>query len=131
MKFVVTDVKHPLASATKVAEAGNRMVLQDKDSYIENLRTGERIALRRADGVYKMDVVYDNGEVGMITLDSGAAVNVWPSDLQKHVKLLDGDGHRLRAANGTPIANYGNKVIGFRAKKAEGGSIVAGFNRQV
>ena len=77
-----------------------------------------------------MNVVFDNGETGFITLDFGAAVNVWPKELQTQVH-----GQRLRAANGTAIANYGNKAIGLRAKKADDSYTVvgkeAGFTRRV
>ena len=133
--FVVTDVRHPLASATKVTEAGNRIVMEEGNSFIENIQTGEKIELVKSDGVFKMNVVFDNGETGYITLDSGAAVNVWPKELQTQVQMTAPSGQRLRAANGTAIANYGNKAIGFRAKKADDSySVVgkkAGFTRRV
>ena len=79
--------------------------------------------------------MFDNGETGFITLDSGAAVNVWPKELQTQVQMTAPSGQRLRAASGTAIANYGNKAIGFRAKKADDSYAVvgekAGFIRRV
>ena len=119
MNFCVTDVHHPLASATKVVEAGNRVVLEEGNSYIENIKTNERMALRKSMGVYKMDVVYEDGEVGSITLDSGAGISVWPKDLQKQVKMGKKTDHKLRAANGTEIKNFGSKEIRFQARKPE------------
>jgi hypothetical protein len=53
--------------------------------------------------------------MGKITLDSGAGVSVWPQKLKKNLKMLPKDDSlRMIAANGTPIQNYGKKVIKFK-----------------
>ena len=115
MTFHVADVKKPLASAAKVVEAGNRVVLDPNGCYIESLATGEKIALRKERGVFVIDVRYESGEEGTITLDSGAGVSVWPKDLQPSVKMLPRkEGLRMIAANGTVIDNIGQKIIRFQ-----------------
>ena len=117
MRFNVAKVQKPLASAAKVVEAGNKISMGPNpgDNYIENAATGERIGLRVERGTYVFDVEYTDGEVGVITLDSGAGVNVWPEDVQKNVPMLPRDPRlRMTAANGSEIQNLGTKVIKFR-----------------
>ena len=54
-----TEVKKPLAAASKIASKGNRIILDDEesDSYIENKKTGTRIPLTIENGVYMMEMV--------------------------------------------------------------------------
>ena len=54
-----TDIRKPLAVASKIAAKGNRIVLDDaeSDSYIENKKTGTRIPLTIENGVYMMEMV--------------------------------------------------------------------------
>ena len=53
-----TKVKKPLAAASKIAEKGNRIVLDDADSesYIENKASGVRIPLKLVNGIYMMEM---------------------------------------------------------------------------
>jgi hypothetical protein len=116
MKFNVAKVKKPLASAAKVVEAGNRISMgpNPNDNFIENTITGEKIGLRVEGGTYVFDVEFQNGEPGTITLDSGAGVNVWPSELQAQVPMQPKDPRlRMTAANGSSIENLGTKIIHF------------------
>ena len=72
----VGPVKKPLAFAVKVAEAGNATVLNAKGGYIQSEATGERMLVSREHGTFVMYVEYENGDIGVITLDSGAGVSV-------------------------------------------------------
>ena len=58
MRFRATDVAKPLASATKVTEKGNRIVLDEIGcaSYIENKKTGANIPLTIENGQYMMEI---------------------------------------------------------------------------
>ena len=56
MKFHVTDTTKPLASAMAVVKMGNKVVLDDGGSYIENEATGERIELKEAGGTYMFEI---------------------------------------------------------------------------
>ncbi len=56
MKFHVTDTTKPLASAMAVVKMGNRVVLDDELSYIENKATGERVLLKESGGTYVFEV---------------------------------------------------------------------------
>jgi hypothetical protein len=117
MKFNVASVKKPLASAVKVVEAGNRISMGPRpgDNFIENLVTGEKLAIRVDRGTYVFDVEFANGEDGTITLDSGAGVNVWPQEMLPELPLMAKEpGLRMTAANGTSIANLGTKLVQFR-----------------
>jgi hypothetical protein len=94
--------------------------LENRDSYIENLATGERMKVVVKDETFVFDVTYENDEQGTITLDSGAGVNVWPKS--SHVpgrNLPKKEGLRMCAANGSEILNLGRKVISFRGRTAE------------
>ena len=54
-----TDVKKPLAAASKITAKGNRIVLDDgeSDSYIGNKKTGTRIPFTIENGVYIMEMI--------------------------------------------------------------------------
>ena len=54
-----TKVQKPLAAASKIAEKGNRIVLDDVDSesYILNKASGKKIPLTIANGVYMMQML--------------------------------------------------------------------------
>ena len=118
MKFHVAKVQRPLASAAKVVEAGNRIIMEKGGSFIENVATGERMKVRVERGTYVFDVKYNNGEHGSITLDSGEGVNVWPEDMLKDIPLRPPEpGLKMTAANGTEIPNLGCKVVEFVASE--------------
>ena len=85
MTFNVAGVCKPLASAAKVVEAGNRIIMDPQGSYIENVKTGERMRLRKKKGVFVFDVKYQDGDSGEITLDSGAGVSVWPKGHKQNI----------------------------------------------
>ena len=96
---------------------GNRISMGPipSENYIDNANTGEQIELRIEGGTYVFDVEFDDGSRGTITLDSGAGVNVWPSELQEHVPMQPKDPRlRMTAANGSSIENLGTKVIHFK-----------------
>ena len=109
-----------------MVEAGNRIQMgpRPEDNYIQNLATGEKIAIRVERGTYVFDVEYKDGSEGTITLDSGAGVNVWPEELLPNVPMMAKDPSlRMTAANGTRIENLGTKVVEFRG-------VEPGFTRQ-
>ena len=112
----MADVQRPLASASKVASKGNRIVMDDNGSFIQSIATGEKIALWAERGVYVFDAKYEDGATGAVALDSGAGVNVWPQDSWNDAKMeLKVAGLKMVAANGAEIANMGQKVIQFNA----------------
>ena len=120
LNFHVANAKTALASAVAVVKAGNRVVLDTADcSFIENNETGERMVVRIGhSNTFVIDVQYENGESGLITLDPGAAVSVWPKALQPGVPSRPKKtGIKMIAANGTEIANLGQKLIKFRGIK--------------
>lgn len=76
----VADVKKPLASAAKIAKAGNTIVLELGGSYVME-KNGERAQARMQDEAFVFDRQYKCGQVGTTTLHSVAGVQVWPKDL--------------------------------------------------
>ena len=126
--FNEAGVTKPLASAAKVVEAGNRVVLSPEASYIENVQTGEKVNLRREKGVFVFDVQFQDGDVGTITLDSGAGVSVWPKGWKPNFKTEPKKtGLKMIAANGTEIENVGQKRVLF--KTATDQSVFSGRSR--
>ena len=76
MRYRVTD-----ASVKKMTQNGNRVIFDEDRSFIQNKRTGQEMNLISENGVYKLDVVFMNGdkaERGNIVIDSGAADNAMP-----------------------------------------------------
>ena len=115
MTFNVANVAKPLAAAGKIVEAGNRVVLDAKGSYVEHVATGERMKLRKEKGVYVFDVVFEDDDQASITLDSGAGVNVWPKEMKKQIKMEPKqEGLKMIAANGTVIEHVCTKKIRFQ-----------------
>ena len=118
IRFNVANVAKPLASAVKVADAGNLIMMHPDETkcYIQNLESGERMKMRKERGTFVFDVIFeDTKEAGTVTLDSGAGVSVWPIKRAKEGKLLPKKkGLKMIAANGTEIRNEGQKVIKFR-----------------
>ena len=56
----MADVNKGLRSVRKIVAAGNRVVF-DKDSYIEDKQTGERMRLTEAQGMYMLKMWVKNG----------------------------------------------------------------------
>ena len=63
MDFHVTDTTKPLAAAMAITRMGNRVVLEEGQgkSYIENLKTGDRVILKKSNGTYVFDANCMNG----------------------------------------------------------------------
>ena len=57
----MTDATKALAAASAIIEAGNDIVLSKRKggSYIENLKTKERVYLRKKGGTYVFDVEWE------------------------------------------------------------------------
>ena len=59
MTFQVCDLTRPLASVSKIVEAGHSVVFNPVDdprgSYIQNLNSGGKMWLTAKDGVYVME----------------------------------------------------------------------------
>ena len=122
LEFCEADVRKPLVSAVRVAKAGNGMWLDAHGGYVVNLATEERMEVRVENGVYVMDVQYDDETVDVFTLDSGAGCNVWPKGRRagKSSELLPKKaGVGMVAANNTPIGYYGQRRVRFRGVRAD------------
>ena len=53
--FQIVKVKRILLSARRMAKGGNRTILDEKNPYVENTATKERIQLRMEGSLYVMD----------------------------------------------------------------------------
>ena len=56
MRIAVADVSKVLASVSKICECGSRVVFDEAGSYIEDNESGEKIPIRKRNGVYVMDM---------------------------------------------------------------------------
>ena len=126
MRFHEADCRKLLASAVKVARAGNRVVMEDDGGFIENKKTGETMLMYIKDETYVYDVQLDDDAIVTVTMDSGAGCSVWPKGLTAGQSKLEPPkpGMRMSAANGTEIKNYGQRCVRFRGIDA------TGFTRQ-
>ena len=88
IEFNVAEVGKPLASAARMVKSGNRVVLDQDSSFIENKSTGERMEVRVKDETFVFNVELTNGESEVITLDSGAGVHVWPRGRCEDVPMM-------------------------------------------
>ena len=128
IEFNVAEVRKPLASAGMMVKSGNRVVLDQDGTFIENKSTGERMEVMVKDETFVFDVELTNGESEVITLDSGAGVPVWPRGRCEDVTMMPmKEGLRMCAANGTPITNLGRKLIKFRSTCGRGTGKDVGF----
>ena len=61
MSFHVTDSTKPLAAAMAIVKMGNRIVMEEGPgrSYIENLKTGDRVLLRESGGTFVFDIDWE------------------------------------------------------------------------
>ena len=117
IKCHVTDATQYLASVAKMTNQGNRVIFDSDRSFIQSKKTGMEMDLIFEHGVYKLDVVFMNGETaerGRIVIDSGAADNVMPNDKLSEVQLMPKEqGVNFTSANGKPMANHGQKDVQF------------------
>ena len=82
------------------------------------MTAGEKIKLRVDRGVYVFDVKFSEGDRGVVALDSGVGVSVWPKDWKNEAKMEEKKpGLKMAATNGTTIENLGQKVVQFKVIK--------------
>jgi hypothetical protein len=60
MKFQVAGVTKALGSVKKICEAGNRVVFEDGNSYIEDKKSGTRTKIKEENGRYVMELFIGN-----------------------------------------------------------------------
>ena len=115
LQFQVTDVNKPLVSVKRIVEKGNVVHFgpEDKDNYIENRETKDRIELKpNGRGSYLMDVNFVGGERTLITVDSGAEENVCPWSWGEQFETRDPKVKRdFRNASGGAITHYGERRV--------------------
>ena len=60
MEFQVSDVRRPLAAVWRIAEKGNLVQFgpTDTECFIQNIKTGDKVGLKRKGGSYVMGVEY-------------------------------------------------------------------------
>ena len=109
--FTAADAAKPLSSAPNVCEAGNRIVIDPEpgQSFIENILIDDCMGLKMDKGTYVFAVNYlDDGEMGNITLDSGAGVSDWPREIKQELETLPTKaGLNMITAKCTEIKNFG------------------------
>ncbi len=56
MTCQVCDVKGPLGSVRRICQAGNRVIFDDNQSFIENKATGIKTPITQENGMYYLNV---------------------------------------------------------------------------
>ena len=113
-------VRKPLASAARIVKSGNRVVLDQDGSFIENKGTGERMEVRVKDGTFVFEVELTNGELEVTTLDSGAGAGVATGPMRGRPHDAEEGGSPHVCHQRDPIKNLGPKLIQFRGIVGEG-----------
>ena len=85
MQFSVAEVHKPLMSAAQVANKGHRIVLEaaDKESYVEDVVTGERMRLYQHEGVYVQRLKVVDGQDAGFGGQAGRQVGRKPRACEK------------------------------------------------
>ena len=121
MGFEVCDVQRALAAVSRITAKGNRVAFgpETEDNFIENVKTGQKIQMRKKGGAYVVDVaLVGSGQKTEITIDSAAEESVCPEDWAKEfetTKLQVGEEMTLVSANGGTINHYGKRKVIFEA----------------
>ena len=118
MTFHLTDARRMLASVARVTEARNDVHFAEGEgnSFVHNRKTGRRIRLRKEGNVYVMHVrikIGEKWEKRTIVMDSGAVENVMPRGWFDHIPTQRAQAGVQFGADGTPLGNYGRKLIQF------------------
>ena len=115
LRFQVADVRKPLISVHRISELLNftRFGPGEKDNYIENAKTGDKMLLhKKGVGSYVLKVRFVGGSETEIVVDSGAEENVCPlwwgkkfglSDPARWLNLVDASGNRIK--------HHGSRVV--------------------
>ena len=56
MNFRVAEVTKPLMSVKSIVDRGNKVVFEREGSYIQNEKSGEKVNLIQANGVYVLEI---------------------------------------------------------------------------
>ena len=51
-----TATEEPPFAVGRIADAGNRVMLDQNGGYIENIKTGSKTKIERRNGTYKLDI---------------------------------------------------------------------------
>ena len=109
MGFEVCDVRRALAAVSRITSKGNRVAFgpEEDDNYIQNVKSGQKIKMRKKGGAYVVDVVLvGSGKKTEITIDSAAEEAVcpeeWASEFET-TRLKKGEEMSLVSANGGKI----------------------------
>ena len=72
----VAQVKNPLASVKKMCAAGNRVVFEPTESYVENIKSGARVPIVSRDGSYHvmLNVPVQSGDEHLLRQNRFAAL---------------------------------------------------------
>ena len=77
----VSEVTKPLAAVREIIKGGNRVIMDEHESYIENKKSGKRIPIRRDNGMFVVTMTVPKGAVKQIekqyaTLGAGDSESV-------------------------------------------------------
>ena len=121
MGFEVCDVRRALAAVSRITAKGNRVAFgpEEDDNYIQNVKSGKKIKMRKKGGAYVVDVVLvGSGRKTEIKIVSAAEVAVcpeeWVSEFET-TRLKKGEEMSLVNANGGKIQHFGRRKVIFEA----------------
>ena len=118
MQFQVCDVKKALGAVWRICEAGNLVQFGPRceDCFIKNLKSEEKIAMRREGRSYVVDLHFDGGRQGKFTVDSAAEESACPWGWGEEFgcrRVKAGEGMKLINASGGMIEHWGSRNVRF------------------
>ena len=118
MKFQVCDVKKALGAVWRICDAGNVVQFgpRSEDCFIKNLKSGEKVAMRREGRSYVVDLVFDGGGKSKFTVDSAAEESACPWEWGKEFsckQVRAGEQMKLINASGGKIEHWGSRRVKF------------------
>ena len=123
INFQVADVKRPLMAVKRMTETGNKVVFgpKEKDCYIENLESGERLRMyEKGHGSYALKVNFVGKGQTEITVDSAAEESVCPSKWADQFGMVNADEWmKFSGANGNRIRHYGQRLVQVESPDVE------------
>ena len=120
MGFQVCDVRKALAAVWRICEAGNIVQFgpEGDDCFISKKGTDEKVFMRREGRSYVVDLVFEGGRPGKLTVDSAAEESACPWEWGEEFgckEVAEKDKMSLVNASGGKIEHWGSREVRFEA----------------
>ena len=118
MQFQVSGVRKALGAVWRICDSGNLVQFgpRSEDCFIKNLKSEEKIPMRREGRSYVVDLLFEGGKQGKFTVDSAAEESACPWEWGEEFgckRVKAGEGMKLINASGGVIEHWGSRNVQF------------------